>query len=583
MAVDKRRGKNKQTKPAAVATAPPKRRAAQNEGWREAIESIVVALILAFLFRAFEGEAFEIPTGSMGPTLMGRHKELDCPECGHSYRVGASSEVDQTTGRVIPSMLVQRATCPNCRFTARVGPGAAEETPSHKGDRLWVSKAPYAVAEPQRWDVAVFKWPIQSRENYIKRIVGLPGEQLRIHAGNLHVRLADDDEFEVARKPHDKVESIMQSVYDNDHRSAALDAWGWPARWQVADESTAEVEVLDGQRRFSIRADENQSAWVRYRHFVPSYEDWLDLHNDRALTSQPRPQLISDFTAYNTATPVVNAPGPAPDVDSLGLNWVADLILECEVEVHEPRGAVVLELIEAGRAYRCRFDLASGEAVLSIEGQEDFAPRAETSVDGRGRHQLRLANVDDQLLLWVDGSPVEFDRATSYSPPGDGIPQEADLSPAAVGVEGGEVTVGSLHLYRDVYYIAHNSNDPSAPFLERSDYRRNPYLFPHPSRQKLAEFMSSPDQWEVFGDLRTADFRLEADQFFAMGDNSPNSSDSRYWTNEHYFGRELLIGKAFFIYWPRALVPSWHWEFTIAGRAYRVPFLPNYHRIGFIH
>ena len=79
------------------------------------------------------------------------------------------------------------------------------------------------------------------------------------------------------------------------------------------------------------------------------------------------------------------------------------------------------------------------------------------------------------------------------------------------------------------------------------------------------------------------EFELGPDQYFALGDNSPNSSDSRFWTGEHYFDRDLLIGKAFFIYWPRALVPSWHWEISVAGREFRVPFFPNYKRIGFIH
>ncbi len=37
---------------------------------------------------------FVIPTGSMAPTLMGRHKELACPECGFVYAVNASEEVD---------------------------------------------------------------------------------------------------------------------------------------------------------------------------------------------------------------------------------------------------------------------------------------------------------------------------------------------------------------------------------------------------------------------------------------------------------------------------------------------------------
>ena len=59
---------------------------------RETIESIVIAFVLAFLFRTFEAEAFVIPTGSMSPSLQGRHKDVDCSECGYRFRVTASEE-----------------------------------------------------------------------------------------------------------------------------------------------------------------------------------------------------------------------------------------------------------------------------------------------------------------------------------------------------------------------------------------------------------------------------------------------------------------------------------------------------------
>jgi len=59
---------------------------------RETVESVAIAFILAFLFRTFEAEAFVIPTGSMAPTLQGRHKDADCPKCGYHYRVSASAE-----------------------------------------------------------------------------------------------------------------------------------------------------------------------------------------------------------------------------------------------------------------------------------------------------------------------------------------------------------------------------------------------------------------------------------------------------------------------------------------------------------
>ncbi|HTU26549.1 MAG TPA: S26 family signal peptidase, partial [Pirellulales bacterium] len=117
---------------------------------RETIESVIVAFVLAFLFRTFEAEAFVIPTGSMAPTLQGRHKDLICPECNLPYRVGASSEVDDEVQRdvqrwtdelrnprltdreqqrlkdLISSSDLVRGTCPNCRFPMSIDPRTAE-------------------------------------------------------------------------------------------------------------------------------------------------------------------------------------------------------------------------------------------------------------------------------------------------------------------------------------------------------------------------------------------------------------------------------------------------------------------------
>ena len=64
------------------------------ESYRDTVEAIVVAFILALVVRGFEAQAFVIPTGSMAPTLMGRHKEVTCPQCGFVYTVNASEEVE---------------------------------------------------------------------------------------------------------------------------------------------------------------------------------------------------------------------------------------------------------------------------------------------------------------------------------------------------------------------------------------------------------------------------------------------------------------------------------------------------------
>src|ERR671913_444062 len=60
-------------------------------GYRDTIESILIAFILAFIFRAFVVEAFVIPTGSMAPTLLGAHARFTCDDCGYAFEANYSS------------------------------------------------------------------------------------------------------------------------------------------------------------------------------------------------------------------------------------------------------------------------------------------------------------------------------------------------------------------------------------------------------------------------------------------------------------------------------------------------------------
>src|SRR5436853_7753279 len=90
---------------------------------KETVESILVAFILAFIFRGFVVEAFVIPTGSMAPTLYGAHMRFRCPDCGTSFDVGYSVHDDSddpdypaTTKRAIDYH------CPNCGYTFPSGP-----------------------------------------------------------------------------------------------------------------------------------------------------------------------------------------------------------------------------------------------------------------------------------------------------------------------------------------------------------------------------------------------------------------------------------------------------------------------------
>ena len=540
------------------------RRAIRRSSSRDTVESVVFALILAFLFRTFEAEAFVIPTGSMAPTLMGRHKDLACDECGFLWQASASEEIDSYTGQRLRDLIdpqtgqpyrdadVQAVTCPNCRHTMLVGPDNPSEQPyrSYSGDRIIASKLPYVLSNPQRWDVVVFRYPEEPRTNFIKRLVGLPNETVRIAHGDIYTARPDSSDFEIARKSPAQVRALLQMVYDNDCLPLRLQEHGWPARWQPensteATEASGTWQGLDDGRSFAIESSSGDEAWLRYRHFAPTWEDWHELRDGPLPDDYPlRPQLISDFYGYNTAELSPYDPAPTPQA----MHWVGDLALDVQISAARSEGSVILELIKGGQRFRCQFDLATGEALLSIDGQPDFVARADTMVRGPGRFDVSFANVDHQLLLWVDGREIEFDRSTSYENGTYLRPQRADLSPVGIASRGAAVEVSHLKILRDVYYVAAQAGEARAqPPMTDFDSHEADELFGgwtrHLTRPRLASFLSDPERWDAFERLRPIEFMLDEDQYFVLGDNSPCSRDSRLWDDAYWVDRHLLIAK----------------------------------------
>ena len=119
--------------------------------WRETIETVFWALVLALVLRTFVIQAFWIPSGSMIPTL----------------------EV---------------------------------------GDRVLVLKFWYAMpkVEPKRGQIAVFKYPVDPRRDFVKRIIGLPGDKVEIRNGTVYVN--DKEVFEPYVKNKDTFDMPPQTV-----------------------------------------------------------------------------------------------------------------------------------------------------------------------------------------------------------------------------------------------------------------------------------------------------------------------------------------------------------------------------------
>lgn len=480
--------------------AAPRRR----ESPREFIEQIVIAFILAFLVRGFEAEAFVIPTGSMAPTLMGMHKEVACPHCGFTFTVNASDESDS---RGFPQAIVA-GLCGNCRAPVRI-----DEDPSFNGDRILVMKFLYDLpllggGRPDRWDVVVFHYPEEPETNYIKRLVGLPGEDLRIFFGDILTRPRGSSEpFRIRRKPPGHQAAMLMNVWDDRHRPKALaDRPEWQ-RWQPRLPG-AWRELEPG--RFATVAGPD---WVdlRYRHLVPDHQQWDAILGGEPLPYPPRPSLISDFYSYNTASPFARQLN-----DPFGPHWVGDLALSATVESKSDSGTLRLELVEGGVANTCTVDLATGEATLA-HGDEVLGPPAATPLKGRGTHAVTFANVDARLTLEVDGQ-LPFGEGLAYEDGsndfdgGHPIPTDADLDPVGVAARSAEVVVSDLVLKRDIYYTL----DPG-----KWDYSSLGLV--------SSTTLSDPSEFPLLKDLPWAEFPIQPGHYMMLGDNSPRSKDGRGW------------------------------------------------------
>ena len=530
-------------------------------GWRETIESFAIAFILAFVFKTFEAEAFVIPTGSMAPTLHGRHKDVECQKCGHEYTVGASDELEEDW--LQPVYRIDSAYCPNCRFENDV-----RDLPVFKGDRILVNKFPYEFGEPSRWDVAVFKYPEEPNTNYIKRLVGLPGETLVIRRGDLYRELPDRSR-EILRKDDPEKQNVLQIlVHDNEHPEIELHQRGWPRRWAAVrhdlDDPRAVagwVETSDGWaefddgRGFRLPAGD-KPAWLRYRHFVPRPEIWAAT----GPVSDPRPRLITDFCGYN-AYEGGRASGRDRDY-----YWVGDLTLDCRVTIGEVRdqARLVLELVEGRRRFRAVLGLAGGTVRVTSridlnrgEDEEELLGQAQGIRLDTGPHDFRFANVDDRLCLWVDDNLVELGSRVVYRRdatefPGPGFD---DLSPVGIAATGAELTVDRLVLHRDIYYRSEKVRDPNTRQANPSSRNEST------DEPELLASVDDPGTWqELYAKtFREAVFQMGPDEFLMLGDNSPKSKDGRLWGNtraaehRHAVPRSALVGKAFYIYWPHGV------------------------------
>ena len=556
---------------------------------RETVESIVIAIMLAMMFKAFQAEAFIIPTGSMAPSLQGQHIDLECEQCQYRYRVGSSGEASSGDNMIATH-------CPICQYRTDLDRRNKPDHVSNNGDRILVNKFIYDFGEPERFDVIVFKYPNQAKQNYIKRLIGLPGDNLLIENGDIFLMDGDDDKGwtrRIARKPAAKIRQTLIEVDDTDFIGHDLTGRlvQWPYRWNQY-RGTTNWRADDSSGKVEWKAEPSEDpAWLQYRNIGPLPSMWSMIKSgvlpsglDGPPETLPPGRLISDYMAYNDG--VYKRSGGRSE----GLHWVGDVGLEAEFSLGAGAGELLLDTVEGGAHFICRIDASTGNATLecssdevtfvNASGQTVAAPTATTSIRSGGEHSVLYVNADDEIRLWVDGSLVEFDAATfertnmpipKYDADGDA----GDAEPVGIGVSGIGANVKRLKVVRDLYYSSANRRDLefqnignetnlSPAFIKR--IFNDPASWAGDDAQML--FKAKKNQTEPMFRLAFGETR-DQDQFMPMGDNSTESLDARIWPGNNYFERDMLIGRALIIYWPHTLNKP-------------VPYFPNFGRMGFI-
>jgi signal peptidase I len=382
--------------------------------------------MLFVIVRTLILEPFGVPTGSMAGTLLGNHREIACPRCGHPVIVGEFPNERRNP--------YAHATCPNC--------GQRDidlrRTFDLPGDRLLVDKVVYAFRDPLRWEVAVFRCPVDDSTPYVKRVVGLPGESVQILGGDIFV------DGEILRKTFDEWKAMAVPVFD----ATFAPGDGWRERFTVVPESQpglprvaadagrplTEAEFVDGTLK--LESAEPRTVAFRNRNIETG-----------------RDQTYRDTVAYNAGTGVGQA------------ETVHDFAVSCELVWS--KGTVTLQVTDGFDGPTLTFDGKS----LTLDRGGGYDPlKIPLALTPSSPLPIEFAFVDRTVHVAVAGKPYLQDVPYPADPTNHGQRPGID-SPLRFSVRDGAVEFRKLKLTRDVHYRRDGRNGIDAPFrLGNDDY-----------------------------------------------------------------------------------------------------------------
>jgi signal peptidase I len=445
---------------------------------KDNIEAFTVALIMALVIKHFCVEAFKIPTGSMKPTLLG-----------------------EKSGGV--------------------------------GDRILVDKWAYLTGGPDRWDVIVFRFPLNKAKHFIKRVAGVGGEWLRIDRGDIWTRADTKDAWRIATKPYRARNQLYVPVYPPSGRSEADEdrLRGVREFWEADDAWS--VTAYDGLR-FRGGAKARAIFLKRIGRYSRARDEYYPSHGVLVTDVRVRLRVTTEEAAalelrWSTGDDREAVLRIAPGDDTDGSH----------VRTRRPGRSVsepLEEFLVPGRAMDVELECVDGQVYVRLDGQE-VAHLDEM----RGIDDLRgLADFTQSLAITAEGGPLEIesfrvDRDLFYADSG----MEDLLRADHIESEDGGIWIPEDH------YFALGDNTEESHDSRKWKLTRVPL---RDGRKPILYYYDPRDPPRTGDDGSTIVIDADGIERSWLSEEEAEGAGRR--TNRPFVHRDLIVGRAFYIFWP---------------------------------
>jgi signal peptidase I len=515
-------------------------------------EWLITAFILAFVFRAFVMEAFRIPTGSMADTLKGAHFRLRCRQCGYEYDYGfVPARYRDKRDHPLPEDTVPAGSvplaitrCPNCgHYPSKLV--CRNRSQRHSYDTLLLmketgltpSRCPSCNHELMSGDTM----PVANGD----RILVLKCIYQFIEPKRWDVivfKNPTDPTINYIKRliglPNEKIQIIDGDIYINDkiaRKPSKIQKELW---MPVYNNDYQPVRPQGGSFNGHVWAQPfknvGDSKWDTTNPSSPTVFS-LGSPVDRLNTIVYDTSIGNDFKATYAYD----------DVDTYGyMPTCSDLMVRFDCKTADSQGRIGIALRKYETNYKAWIDLA-GEMVICWDekGEERKIQKTVEPLKIDKSILIKFANVDHQLILQFGNEKLTHDLGRDLEDVGS---ITTDIEPRVEIFGSGKLTLSHIAIFRDIHY--------TEPRYSNRATHDNP-------------------------------FELKEDQFFVLGDNSPNSEDGRLWDSpgvankglreyeEGTVPRDYLVGKALFVYWPSGFKPFAEFPFGIVPNVGQMRFI----------